>query len=466
MVDNFFLSTDAYKLTHHAQYPPGTQHIHSYLEARGDGTEDVVFFGLQGLLSAIEGEYLWYSGNLLEAWDKSQHVFGHDYFNLRGWHRLLGEHEGGLPIEVRAVPEGTVVPTGNVLMTVENTDPLAPWLTNWIETRLMQVWYPTTVSTRSWRIKRLIGHYAKMCGSVVTPFHLNDFGFRGVSSMQSAAIGGAAHLVHFQGTDNLAGIEWLQEHYGADHPGQSVMATEHSTTTSWGGPDREFAFLEHLLEIAPPDAIVSVVADSYDFERFVSEYIGTRLKERILARPGQVVVRPDSGNPPTMALKACEILWEKFGGRENKRGYKVLDPHVGVIYGDGINEESIRHILELVTYTNGFSTDGIVFGMGGALLQDVTRDTHSFAFKASAIQVNGEWRDVWKRPATDPAKNSKRGRLALVQQPGGHLTTLRMDSLNQLPSDLKDAADLLRPVYRNGEILVRDTLKDIQGRVA
>lgn len=453
---NFLLNTDAHKVTHHLQYPPGTEHIYSYLESRGGEHDYTVFFGLRGIIHEYLEPIAWRftAHDLLLARSACREVFGFDYFNLDGWQRILQEHGGRLPLRICAVPEGTVVPTRNVLMTVENTDPALPWLTNWVETLLMHVWYPTTVCTRSYAVRKLIGRFAEQTGSEVSPFHLNDFGFRGASSREAAARGGAAHLVNFLGTDTLVGIEYARRHYGAAVCGHSVLATEHSTTTAWGGPEHELDFLRHILKAAPPSAIVSTVADSYDYERFVREYIGGALKEQILAREGgKVVVRPDSGDPVKMAVLGLNILWERFGGTVNARGYKVLDPHVGIIYGDGINLDSIERILTAVVAA-GFAVENIVFGMGGALLQQLDRDSQRFAIKCSAAKVDGQWRDVFKQPKTDPGKGSKRGRLKLIQGSSG-LETVGEEVAGE---------DLLRPVFDNGCIVSRDDFADIRAR--
>jgi nicotinamide phosphoribosyltransferase len=452
---NFVVAADAYKMTHWLQTPPGTQIISSYLESRGGMFDETMMYGLQGLIKEH------FAGQVVQPWmineaeELCKEVFGTDkYFNRKGWTHILNKHDGRLPIRIRAVPEGLAVPTHNVLCVVENTDPLVPWLTNFCETLLMQVWYPITVATLAWKIRRLIAKFAEKTGCPVSPFHLNDFGFRGVSSFESSGIGGSAVLASgWLGTDTLSAIMYLKKFYHAKACGHSVFATEHSTTTIWG-LDNEQECWEHALAVAPDDAILSFVVDSKDTVEAVSNIIGVKLKEKILARKGKVVCRPDSGDPVKVSVEVLQILWNRFGGTTNpETGYKILDPHVGVIYGDGINYRSIGDILEAVVAA-GFCVSNIVFGMGGKLLQGVDRDTQKFAFKCSWAQVNGKGREVFKQPKTDSGKNSKKGLIKLARTEFNQLCTIPL-------TDTK-YDDILVPVFENGEILRSWTLDEVR----
>jgi nicotinamide phosphoribosyltransferase len=422
------------------------------LESRGGEFDETLFFGLQYYLR----EYL--AGVVIEPWmvDEAEafcrKLFGADYFNRTGWDTIVRAYNGRLPLRIKAIPEGTVVPVRNVLVTVENTDDRVPFLTNFIETLLMKVWYPTTVATLSWQIKQRIGQYAAQTGAAWNPFFLNDFGFRGVSSTESAGIGGMAHLVNFLGTDTLAGIEYAMRYYDSDVCGFSVMAAEHSTVTAWGR-DHELDAYRHFIEQFP-SGLMSVVADSFDIYDAVDQLFGVELKDKILARDGKFVVRPDSGDPSTMSVAVLQRLWQRFGGTVNALGYKVLNPKIGMIYGDGIDYDSIGDILAAVSGA-GFSVDNIVFGMGGALLQKLDRDTHKFAFKASAVKVAGAWRDVYKDPITDLGKSSKRGRLKLVRDPWGSYETVSEDDLRP---------DELVTVFENGEILRDYNFEEVRAR--
>ncbi len=229
---NFLLRTDSYKFTHWKQYPPKTTAIYSYLESRGGMFPATVFFGLQYYCArTCRGQSS--PSRTSRKRTISAGSIGQDLFNR--WTRLLEKHGGRLPVCVRAVPEGTVVSNLNVLATIENTDPDFPWLTNYLETLLLKVWYPTTVATLSREIKKIIKGFLERTGDPsLLPFKLHDFGYRGVSPEETAAIGGAAHLVDFMGTDTVAGILLLQDHYHTKSmPGFSIPASEHSTITAW-----------------------------------------------------------------------------------------------------------------------------------------------------------------------------------------------------------------------------------------
>lgn len=451
------LLTDAYKETHWVQYPKGTQHVYSYLESRGGQFDSTVFYGLQILLKKyLEGAVV-DKAMVDEADAFCKKVFGQDYFNREGWMHIVEKHGGKLPVRIKAVPEGTVVPNRNVLVTVENTDPAVPFITNFLETLLVQVWYPITVATLSREIKRNIQSYAARAGEEVSPFHLNDFGFRGSSSVETAGIGGSAHLVNFLGTDTLEGIRYAMKYYNADVCGFSVMAAEHSTVTSYGR-NFEYEAYKSIIERTPIDATVSVVCDSYDTVNAISELFGRRLRDQILSRGGKVVIRPDSGDPVKMARKALSILWDRFGGVRNKQGYRVLNPKVGVIYGDYIGYDMINDILHAVVVEDMFAPSNIIFGMGGGLLQKVNRDTQSFAFKCSAINVDGSWRDVYKQPATDANKSSKRGRLRLSRTCANcGFETFPLESGTQ---------DELVTVFEDGKILKDYTFDEVRARAA
>ena len=324
--DNILLMTDSYKVTHWKQYPPGTEAVYSYFESRGGRFGSVVFFGLQYYLRRyLEG--LVVSQEKIDRAEAfcSRHFDNAELFNREGWEHILREHEGRLPVLIRAVPEGTPVPVLNVMMTIENTDPRCFWLPNYLETLLVQVWYGSTVATISRELKKLIAGFLEETGSPETiASKLHDFGYRGVSSVESAAMGGAAHLVNFEGTDTLAGCLLAQEYYGAEMPGSSIPASEHSTITAWGMPGEPDAF-RNMLE-RYPRGVVACVSDSYDIFHACSEIWGRELREAVLARDGTLVVRPDSGDPPSVVVKVLDLLGEAFGTERNAKGYRVLPP--------------------------------------------------------------------------------------------------------------------------------------------
>ena len=452
---NILLTTDSYKVSHHLQYPPGTEVIYSYFESRGGEFPETIFFGLQFFLE----QYL--AGTVITP-DKidaaeavfSSHFNGPSFFHRSGWQHIVDAHQGRLPIRIKAVPEGTVLPTGNVLMTIENTDPACFWLTNYLETLLVQVWYPCTVATQSRAMKQVIAEFLQETGDPrLLPFKLHDFGVRGVSSVETAALGGAAHLVNFQGTDNLPGIVHARRYYGAAMPGYSIPAAEHSTITSWQRDHEADAYRNMLQQF--PTGLVAVVSDSYDVMNACSNIWGHMLKADVLKRAGTLVVRPDSGDPPTMVVKVLDALGGAFGFTTNQKGYRVLDPHVRVIQGDGVDRAMLTKILEAVR-AGGWSADNIAFGSGGGLLQKLNRDTCRYAFKCSSATVNGVERDVFKLPATDQSKRSKPGRLKLIRRGGNFMTVRETDDPHE--------PDLLREVFLNGELRNRQSWEEIRAR--
>ncbi len=456
MTHNLILDVDSYKASHYRQYPPETTAVSSYIESRGGEYADTVCFGLQHYLkrylcTPISEADIAQAGELLPAHGLP--------FNEAGWRHILKVHHGYLPLEIEAVPEGTLLPVSNVMLQVRNTDPACAWLTSYVETALLRaIWYPTTVATRSYAVRQTIrqalDRTADSCDGL--SLKLQDFGARGASSYETAAIGGAAHLLCFEGTDNLAGIRLLQDSYGADMPGLSIPAAEHSTITAWGEDGEVHAFENMLGAFAKPGAIVAVVSDSYDLWHAIDELWGTRLRRAVEESGATLVVRPDSGDPVAVVCEALERLMARFGHSVNSKGYRMLPDCVRLIQGDGVSPAKIAEILQAVTQ-RGLSADNLTFGMGGELLQRVDRDSQRFAMKASAICIRDEWRDVFKDPVTDPGKRSKRGRLALVQDDAGWRTER---------SEVVDPAlNRLRPMYRDGELLVDEDLATLRERL-
>ena len=461
MLDNIILLTDSYKETHWKMYPPETRTIYSYLEARRGGEYgEVMFFGLQYFLmkyfagAVVSAEKIERAARFVAA-----HFGAPEVFNREGWEHLLSQHGGTLPVEIRAVPEGLVVPEGNVLLTIENTCPRCAWLVNHLETVLVELWYPCTVGTISREMKKIIRAGLERSGTPsddVLALKLHDFGFRGSTSPESAALGGAAHLVNFQGTDTLAACELLIDSYAADMPGVSIPAAEHSTITVWG-EDAEGDAFAHILKQYPA-GLVSVVSDSWDVYRACRELWGERLKEQVRQRQGCLVVRPDSGPPEVVVPDCLDVLGERFGFTVNPKGYRVLPDTVRLIQGDGIKRQTLAGIVDAIL-ERGWSLDCVTFGSGGGLLQDCNRDTQNFALKCAYGVVGDEAREVWKRPATDPMKDSKRGRLMLVK---GDTDRRYMTVAQGTPG----ASDVLVPVFRDGQLLHPWTLEQVRARAA
>lgn len=452
MNNNLILDTDSYKFSHYKQYPPNTTYMHSYLESRGGKYSQTLFFGLQYILQ----EYLSKPVTVEMVEEAKLFTEAHGVpFNYEGWMYIAKDLKGKIPVRIKAVPEGSVVPTGNLLMSVESTDPKVFWIVSFLETMLMRVWYPITVSTQSFHIKQLIRSYldktSDNAGAEIS-FKLHDFGSRGVSSSESAGIGGAAHLVNFMGSDTVAGVVLANRYYNSPMSGFSISAAEHSTMTMWGQENEAQAYSNMIKQYGKPGALFAVVSDSYNLYNAVENIWGKELRGEVIASGATLIVRPDSGDPATVVLKTLQLLDKQFGSSYNTKMFKVLN-NVRVIQGDGINEESIREILELAT-KNGYSATNIAFGMGGALLQQVNRDTQKFAFKCSYAVVDGKGVDVFKDPVTDQGKRSKKGLLDLVFQNGKFATVAGQDNFGSV----------LKVVYENGKVTKEYSLDEIRRR--
>jgi len=488
---NPLLATDSYKASQFLQYPAGTEYVFSYIESRGldkqsalrksveevlgrDLTEEefdeirlmprdlnyTTFFGLQAFLK----KYLStpFTQDDIDEAEKKWTAHG-EPFNREGWEYVLKKHNGYMPVVIKAVPEGTNVPHLNVLTTVENTDPKCGFVTSYLETVLVRAaWYPTTVATISNYVRRVIYRYLEeTCDDPDNniSFKLHDFGGRGVSSKESAQLGGMAHLVNFLGTDTMEAVEAMAEFYGEEMAGFSIPASEHSTMTSWGQENEYDAFENMLNQFLGEGKVVACVSDSYDIYEACDAW-GTRFKERIEESGGVVVVRPDSGDVVQVVLEVIQRLEKHFGTTVNSKGYKVLPPYIRVIQGDGCTIKSIPKICENLKQ-HGYSIENTAFGMGGGLLQKLDRDTFKWAMKCSSIVVNGEERPVFKDPITDPGKVSKKGRLTLVKNlDTGEYKTVKAPLIH----GHRCAAEQLRVVFRDGTLVKDYTLAEIRER--
>ena len=477
--NNLILCSDAYKYSHYKFYPENTQVVHSYLESRGGKFETTVFYGLQIYLKEFLDGIAITADDVDEAYEylgTEKGVFGRDdVFDRTKFDYIVEKHGGKLPIRICAVPEGTVVNTKNVLFTIENTDPNCAWLTNFLETILLQVWYPITVATLSREVKKIALKYFQKTTDYdaatidfLLNFVLNDFGFRGVSSVQSARNGGSAHLVNFIGSDTTIANVVINDIYNSKFRGAGVPATEHSIMTIEGEEGEVEMMRRTLLQF--PVGIVACVSDSFDIFRACSEYWGGELKDLILSRPSalgnQLVIRPDSGDPAMTLKEVFKILFDKFGYTTNSKGYKVLPPQVRVIQGDGVNINSIAKIYAMLDDLK-ISAENLVFGMGGKLLQaDINRDTQNFATKASFVVINGVEYNVIKSPTEidehgnfiKSFKKSKSGRMKLVKTNNGYITITSKDAGYEL------AKDELIPVFENGVILKEHTFEEVRER--
>ncbi|UFS95894.1 nicotinate phosphoribosyltransferase [Nocardia huaxiensis] len=479
IVDPLFL-TDAYKLDHRRQYPPGTTRVYSNLTHRASripGVGQVVHFGLQAFIQDVLTDAFgrFFAADVEQVCAEYErrvtavvgpNVIGSEH--IRALHAL-----GYLPLSIRSLPEGTAVPIKVPVLTVENTHPDFFWLTNYIETALSAaVWQPSTSATTAWRLRRLLEERARATGapSAAVDFQGHDFSFRGMPGLEAAAASGAAHLLSFTGSDSLVSEDWIRYFY-PDDSGEpilaSVAATEHSVMCA-GTRESEDDTYRRLLELYP-NGIVSVVSDTFDLWRVLTETLPA-LRERIMGRDGTLVIRPDSGDPETILCGTgiddspagrgvVRLLWETFGGTVNEAGYRVLDPHVGVIYGDSITHDRADAITARLA-SLGFVSTTVVFGVGSYTYQYVTRDTFSSAVKATYVEIDGRGRDIFKDPVTDSGtKRSARGRLAVLRDDAGELY------VQQQATPEQEAASELAEVWRDGEFLRREGFAAIRARL-
>jgi nicotinamide phosphoribosyltransferase len=453
---NLLLDVDSYKVSHPHQLPPGTEYTYSYIESRGGVFDRTLFFGLQMWLK----KYLRpITTNQIDEASKFWKLHGQP-FDRTLWDYIVSKHNGHLPILIKAVPEGLVIPVHNVLVTIVNTDPKCYWLPGFLETSMLRaVWYPTTVATVSWHAKQQIKSALEISSDLDVnsslQFKLHDFSARGVSSEETASLGGCAHLVNFMGTDTVSGVLAARRYYSAEMAGFSIPAMEHQTVTTWTQDGEVDAYNNMIDTFGKPGSIIACVSDSYDLWNAVNNIWGETLREKVIKSGSTIVIRPDSGDPLTVPIKTIELLGSKFGYNINNKGFKVLHKSIRVIQGDGITIESIPKIIKNLL-DSGWSIDNLSFGMGGGLGQMVTRDTLRFAQKCSAAQINSQWIDVYKNPVTDSGKKSKKGRLILTREKG-HWETIRLNSNY-------DWADVLTPVWQNGQLLQDWTFDQIRYR--
>jgi nicotinamide phosphoribosyltransferase len=465
--------TDAYKLGHLEQYVPNCNKVYSYLQARSTKTfNSAVFFGLQYYLKkyltqpitkADVDEFIQNRNNILGSTSKD--VIDKMY--------ALADR-GFWPIEIKAIPEGTVVDNKNVLMTITNTDPDFYWAVGYVESLLLKLWYPSCVATTSFQYRLLVEKYFKMTvdddQNALKPFMVHDFGYRGDASEEGAVISGIAHLLSFTGSDTIPAYQGAIDYYNADPNKEVIMASvpasEHSVMCSFGR-ENEYDAYENMLRLYP-NGIVSIVSDTYDIYHVLQNYM-KRLKPKILARDGKVVIRPDSGNPEhiicgipdadpsTPEGKGCiRLLDEMFGSTVNSKGFKVLHPKVGLIYGDGMYLQRYERTLERLK-DMGYASSNLVIGVGG-LLRYYNRDTLGYAIKATKVEVNGLERSIMKDPITDKGKKSHQGYLALYKENGKYITK---DDVTAA----EEKSGLLQTVFKDGKITRIDSLSAIRGRI-
>ena len=463
--NNLVLMTDSYKHSHPFQYPLEANYLHFYLESRGAGKDlgnYTKFFGLQYYIKEYLSKPI--TQSMVDEAEALLKQHGLPFYK-KGFEKIVAKYDGYLPVRIRAVKEGSLIPLHNVLMTIESTDEELFWLPGMLETLLLKVWYPTTVASIGHTIKETIKDYLEQTADSLDKlgFMLHDFGYRGVSSEESAGIGGAAHLTNFLGTDTLAAIRFCKKYYNEEMAGFSIPASEHSTMTSWGeGTQCEKKAFENMIEqFGDQSVLYACVSDSWDFKQAIQTWIS--LKDKVKAKKANLVIRPDSGDAVENILYALDKLSKSYGFTTNYKGYKVLDG-VALIQGDGVNIESIKTILQAIK-DNGFSAENIAFGMGGALLQgnfesSVNRDSFKFAIKCSSIKRGNKFHDVFKDPITDHGKKSKKGRLDLIKNSQSKYETIQLDSSYALGKYHSQSE--LQTYYENGRVMFEQSLSEIR----
>jgi len=438
---NIVLNSDCYKNSTSWMWPDGTEYVSSYIEARGGIYPSVLFAGLQPFLR----EWLLHPFTVDDVYAAEDlHSSMGNPFSRENWMNLLNDHGGYLPVEIEAVPEGTVVPTRNVLVQVINTDPKYPWLIGFLETALQRaVWYPSTVATTSWIAKQHTRCFLEKTSDhpeTVRGF-LHDYGNRGVSSWESAALGGIGHLINFDRSDTIPAVMGVRRWYNGSPPGCCTVFLEHALVGA-EGPENEIASFRRLLE--SPYNLAGLLTDTYDHDNAVKNIIGKELNAEIRNFDGLVIARCDSGDPVKVPVDTVECLMESFGFETNSKGYRVLPPFIRVVQGDGLTLNTYVGLYAELEQ-RGLAADNVLCGMGGGLLQKVDRDSLYFGMKTNAVCVNGEWRDVFKAPTGSQVKRSKRGRLALCKVDGEYRTVRR----EEIPPE----ENLLVPVFRDGKLL-------------
>jgi nicotinamide phosphoribosyltransferase len=493
---NPLLLTDGYKTGHHLQYPKGTTLVYSNFTPRSNkygpkGAEAVVSFGQQMVMKQIHEAFHneFFSKPKDEVCGEMKRELSlylntdYDVSHFEALHDL-----GYLPIHVKILEEGTLVPIKVPILTIYNTHPDFYWVTNYLETIISNLlWKPTTSATIAHNYRKILKKWQDMTDkerSWFIDWQGHDFSMRGLDSVDATVSSGLGHLTSFMGTDSLPAISGARKYYGeTGFVGGSVNATEHSVMCA-GTKDDEVGTFRRLLETYP-EGILSVVSDTWDLWKVCTEYVSV-LKEEILKRDGKLVIRPDSGDPVDILCGdisqyryeleegetrlngpkekgVIELLWDTFGGEINEQGYKVLDPHIGAIYGDSITIDRADEICKRLE-AKGFASTNVVLGIGSFTYQYNTRDTFGFAMKATYVEVDGEGREIFKDPITDDGmKKSATGLLQVYKMKGSHGVSNYI--LKDGVSWEEECDGLLKTIYKDGEFHNLTTLTDIRKKL-
>ena len=478
------LLCDFYKISHRAQYPKNTQVVYSTWTPRSNkhypDVDEVVFFGAQGMIKKVLINYFnehFFSRPKSEVVEEYTRYMRYALMDETPHSKHIEDlHDlGFLPLEIKALPEGTKVPLRVPMLTVRNTDSRFFWLTNYIETLASaEMWMGSTTATIADRYRKVLNKYAVITAGDTSfvPFQGHDFSMRGMGGIEAAMLAGSGHLLSFVGTDTIPAIAYHEAYYNADIEkelvGTSVPATEHSVMCA-GGVDNEFDTYKRLITEVYPSGILSIVSDTWDLWKCIDNIIKP-LKDKITSRDGKIVIRPDSGDPvkiicgdieaePENEFKGVvELLWDIFGGVVNSNGYKVLDEHIGTIYGDSITPERCEAMCSQLE-AKGFASTNVVYGIGSYTYQYNTRDTFGFAMKSTLVVINGEEYQIFKDPVTDDGIKKSNTGAVVIKKINGKLVCIDGLALNN------NEDDLMRVIFRDGSLLVDDSLKNIRERI-
>lgn len=480
---NPLLLTDGYKVDHRRQYPKNTTLVYSNWtprKSRIEGVEEVVFFGLQYFIKKYILEdfetYFFQQPKEKVVREYKRRINNYLGENQVGTKHIEDLHDlGYIPMVIKALPEGSSVPIRVPMFTMYNTLPDFFWLTNYFETLVSAVvWMPCTSATIAKQYRNILDKFANVTSSVpeFVDWQGHDFSMRGMAGIEASVISACGHLLSFNGTDTIPSIDLMEKYYNANSDleliGGSVSATEHSVMCM-GTLDDEIGTFKRLICEVYPKGIVSIVSDTWDLWKVLTEYL-PKLKSEILNREGKVVIRPDSGDPvdiicgnpigKTDAEKkgVIELLWDTFGGQKNKHGYKELDPHIGAIYGDSITVARATQICERLK-EKGFASTNVVLGIGSYTYQYNTRDTFGFAMKATYGEVEGQGREIFKNPITDDGtKKSAKGLMKIEMQD----KTFKL--IDQVSWEQERSGEL-KEVLRDGKLLIDQSLAEIRDRI-
>lgn len=477
-------SLDLYKSMHHEMYPDNTVLTYSNLTARKSIIPNVdycIFFGLQYfikdfLLDKFNTEFFFK--------DKSKVINAHKRLIS---HSLSQDYDckhlselwdlGYLPIEIKALPEGDIIPIGVPCLTIFNTHPKFFWLTNYLETVLSTyIWHPITVATITRYMRTILNRYARETNPEAidfTKFQLCNFSMRGCSGLESGAVVDGAHLTGSYSSDTVPGIIFVEKYYNANLDkeiiSKSAIASEHAPTCVSALDTSEFDFYERMIDKFP-NGILSLVSDSFSLWEVITNYL-PRLKEKIMKRNGTLTIRPDSGNPVDIICGnidgkteeekkgVIQLLYEVIGGTVSSTGYKVLDPHIFCLQGDGINLERLQQILECLK-RKSFASTNLCFGTGSYNFVRRTRDDLGQAIKMVYSEKSDKQINVFKDPITDSDKFKKSacGLLQVKKEHGKYVLYDQVDWTHEQDSELKT-------VFKNGQLLCETSLSEIRSRV-